>query len=403
MPVFQYVEIDKNGRRLTGNMVAATKSEVLQNIKSKGSKAIQIKEQEEKSQDVGELKLLAPRVKTKDLYIFCKQMNTMLSAGMPLLSAITVLESQSDNKTLRKIFLEMQLDLQKGMQLSQSMRKHKQFPPLLLNMIEAGEMSGNLDDVLSKMAIHYEKENRINAKIRGAMVYPIILAILSVGVVIFILTALIPMFVDMFADAGVELPGLTKALIVASNFMVEKWFVILGVIVAVVAVLRITLRTTDGKRNWNRLTMRLPGIRIPIQMIYTSRFTRTLSTLLGSGISILEAFQISARITNNQIVIEKMDGATEAIKKGDPVSTTLARLKLFPAMMISMITIGEESGSIEEMLGKTADYYDQELDEAISKLVAMMEPIMIIIMGALVGTAVIAILMPMFDMASTVH
>lgn len=403
MPGFRYIEIDKNGKRLTGNMIAATKAEVLQNIKSKGSKVIQIREYEEKSQDVRELKIFAPRVKTKDLYIFCKQMHTMLSAGMPLLSAITVLESQSDNKTLRRIFLEMQVDLQKGMQLSQSMSKYKQFPKLLINMVEAGELSGNLDDVLQKMAVHYEKENRINAKIRGAMIYPIILGLLSVGVVIFILTALIPMFVEMFRDAGAELPGLTKAMIVASDFMVSRWFVVVGVVAGIIVAIRLSLKTTEGKRNWNRLTMRFPGVRTPIQMIYTSRFTRTLSTLLGSGISILEAFQIAARITNNQIVIEKIDGATEAIKKGDPVSTTLARLRLFPAMMISMISIGEESGSIEEMLGKTADYYDQELDEAIGKLVSMMEPLLIIVMGGLVGTAVIAILMPMFDMASTVR
>lgn len=403
MPVFQYVEIDKNGRKLSGNMVAATKMEVVQNIKNKGSKVIRIREHQEKSQDIKDLRLFAPRVKTKDLYLFCKQMHTMLSAGMPLLSAITVLESQTENKTLRKIFLEMQIDLQKGAQLSQTMKKHKQFPQLLLNMVEAGEMSGNLDDVLEKMAVHYEKENRINAKIRGAMVYPIILGLLSVGVVIFILVALMPMFTGMFEDAGVELPGLTRALIAASDFMVARWFVLLGIVIGIVVLIKMSFKTPQGKRNWDRFTMRLPGLKIPIQMIYTSRFTRTLSTLLGSGISILDAFRIAARITNNRIVIEQIDDASEAIKKGEPVSATLAKLRLFPAMMISMITIGEESGSIEEMLGKTADYYDQELDEAIGKLVAMMEPMLIIVMGGLVGVSVIAILLPMFDMASTVH
>lgn len=403
MPVFQYVEIDKNGKKLSGNMVAATKMEVVQNIKNKGSKVIHIREHQEKSQDIKDLRLFAPRVKTKDLYLFCKQMHTMLSAGMPLLSAITVLESQTENKTLRKIFLEMQIDLQKGAQLSQAMKKHKQFPQLLLNMVEAGEMSGNLDDVLEKMAVHYEKENRINAKIRGAMVYPIILGLLSVGVVIFILVALMPMFMGMFEDAGIELPGLTRALIAASDFMVARWFVLLGIVIGIVVLIKMSFKTPQGKRNWDRLTMRLPGLKMPIQMIYTSRFTRTLSTLLGSGISILDAFRIAARITNNRIVIEQIDGASEAIKKGEPVSATLAKLRLFPAMMISMITIGEESGSIEEMLGKTADYYDQELDEAIGKLVAMMEPMLIIVMGGLVGISVIAILLPMFDMASTVH
>lgn len=402
MPAFQYTEIDKNGKMFIGNMIAADKQEVVSNLKAKGSKVIKIVEREEQSKSVGSLSVFEKKVTTKDIYIFCKQMHTMLNTGMPLLNSIAVLESQTENPTLRKIFLEMQLDLQKGVVLSQSMKKHKQFPALLLNMIEAGEMTGNLDDVLNKMAFHYEKENKINAKIRSAMVYPIVLGLLSVAVVVFILVALMPMFVEMFEGAGIELPTPTKMLIAASNFLVNYWYIILIVVVAAIFLFRQALRSTSGKKAWDTLLMKLPGIRTSIQMIFTSRFTRTLATLLGSGISILEAFRIAARVTNNLVVIDGIGGATEAIKKGDPVSTTLNKLDLFPSMMISMISIGEESGSIEEMLGKTADYYDQELDEAITKLVAMMEPALIIVMGSIVGLSVVSILLPMFDMATTI-
>lgn len=402
MPAFQYIEVDKYGKTVKGNMVAADKNEVVSNLKAKGSKVIKIEQREESSGGSKKITLFDKKVTTKDIYIFCKQMHTMLNAGMPLLSAITVLENQTENPTFKKIFLEMQLDLQKGTVLSQAMKKHKQFPTLLLNMIEAGEMTGNLDDVLSKMALHYEKENKINAKVRSAMVYPIVLGLLSVGVVIFILVALMPMFVEMFQDAGVELPTPTKILIGASNFLVSYWYLILGIIVGAVVLFRRALRTREGKKAWDSLLIKVPAVKTSIQMIYTSRFTRTLSTLLSSGISILEAFRIAARVTNNLVVIDGIEGASEAIKKGDPVSITLAKLKLFPSMMISMISIGEESGSIEEMLGKTADYYDQELDEAITKLVAMMEPALIVVMGSIVGISVISILLPMFDMATTV-
>lgn len=402
MPTFQYTELDKNGRMLTGNMVAADKAEVVQNIKGKGNRVLKVEQKEEKSKDIGSLALFKPKVKTKDLYIFCRQMSTMLGAGMPLLNSIAVLESQSDNKTLREIFLEMQADLQKGMILSQAMRKHKQFPSMLLNMIEAGEMTGNLDDVLTKMAFHYEKENKINAKIRSAMIYPIVLAVVSIIVIIIILVGLMPMFVKMFETAGVPLPLPTQILIAMSNFVVKYWFILFGGSTALFVGIRRYIKTPQGKYSWDRNLLKIPGVRHQIRMIYTSRFTRTLSTMLSSGIAILDALRLSARVTGNTLVIRGIEEASEAVKKGDFISLTLDKLKLFPSMMISMISIGEESGSIEEMLGKTADYYDQELDEAITKLVALMEPALIIVMGIFVGGSVIAILLPMFDMASIV-
>lgn len=402
MPSFQYKEITKDGKTRTGEMVVDTKQDVIHMLKNKGSTIISIEEIDEKRKSITGQGLFAPKVKTKDIYIFCKQMHTMLSAGMPLLSAITVLENQSDNPTLRQIFMEMQVDLQKGHIFSESMKKHKEFPILLVNMIEAGELTGNLDIVLEKMADHYEKENKINAKIKGAMVYPIILALLSVGVIIFILTGLMPMFVGMFRDAGVQLPLITQILIGMSDFLVGYWYIVIIGIIALILFIRYTLQTPSGKKNWDRMCMKMPAIKKPIQMIYTSRFTRTLSTLLGSGISILEAFRSAAKITNNQVIIDSIDEASDSIKKGEPVSATLDRYHLFPSMMISMISIGEESGNIEGMLGKTADYYDQELDEAISKLVSLLEPALIIVMGIFVGFSVIAILLPMFDLSSTI-
>ncbi|MDO4720201.1 MAG: type II secretion system F family protein [Peptostreptococcaceae bacterium] len=402
MPAYQFTELDKNGKVLTGQMVAEDRFDVIQSIKGRGNKVLKIVEREQKSKDIGDLALFKARVTTKDLFVFCKQMHTMLSAGLPLINAITVMASQSENKTLRQIFTEMQIDLQKGMIFSETMRKHKEFPSLLLNMIEAGEMTGNLDEVLEKMAVHYEKENKINAKIRAAMIYPIVLAVVAVAVIIFVLVGLMPMFVGMFQDAGADLPALTKFFLALSNGIKHYWYIFLIVITVIVFLISRVLSTTEGKRSWNRMSLRLPAIGNSIRMIFTSRFTRTLSTLLGSGISIVDGLTISARVTNNQLVIDHMEDSIETIKKGDLISTTLARTRLFPPMMTSMISIGEESGNIEGMLGKTADYYDQELDEAITKLVSLVEPMMILVMGGIIGLAIISILMPMFDMVKLI-
>lgn len=402
MPAFQYKEVDKKGKVFTGNMIAETKNEIISSIRNKGNKVIEIREIEEKSKDINTLEIFKPKVKAKDIYVFCKQMHTMLGAGMPLLSSLAVLENQTENKTLKAIFLDMQLDLQKGSVFSQTMKKHKQFPSLLVNMVEAGEMTGNLDQVLEKMAVHFEKEMKINKKIKAALIYPIILALLSIGVIIFILTGLMPMFVGMFKDSGVELPMITQVLVSMSDFMVAYWYIIVLVVVTLAFFTNRFLSTTDGKKKWDQMVMGLPIVKKPIQMIYTSRFTRTLSTLLGSGISILDAFQTAAKITNNRVVIDSIDDAANSMKRGEAISVTLERYNLFPPMMISMLSIGEESGSVEMMLGKTADYYDEELDDAIGTLIGLLEPVLIIIMGGFVGLSVIAIMLPMFNMATAI-
>lgn len=396
-------ELDLQGRISETFYRGETKEEIIQMIRSKGNTPVKITLVEEESQNVKDIKIFRTRVKIKDIAVFCKQLHTMLAAGMPLLNSLEVLIHQSDNKTLKMTVKEMATEVQKGDVLSVAMKKHpKVFPVLLMNMVEAGELTGNLDGVLARMSDHYAKENRINSKIKGAMMYPMVLSILAVSVVIFLLVFIMPTFIEMFVSSGIELPLPTRVLLGFSNALKNYWYLfILGFGGLTYAVNRFK-KTPQGKLLVDTMKLRIPFIKINIAKIITSRFTRTLSTLLSSGIPIIQGLEAAANVTNNQLVINGIADVAEEIKKGSNLSSLLKSVGVFPPMMISMVSIGEESGALESMLEKTADYYDEELDIAIQKMIAIIEPLMIIVMALVVGFIVIAMMLPMFDMLKTV-
>jgi type IV pilus assembly protein PilC len=328
----------------------------------------------------------------------------MLHAGMPLLNSLEVLHNQSENKTIQAAVKDMALSVQKGDILSVAMRKHSRiFPSLLISMVESGELTGNLDSVLERMSTHYTKENKINSKIKGAMIYPAVLSVLATSVVIFMITFILPTFTKMFTDSGVPLPGPTKFLLNLSESIRNFWYIYVVVIAGLVFLIRRFVKSKEGKRAFDRMTFKMPMVKKQIAMIATSRFTRTLATLLASGIPIIQALETSASVTNNMVVIDGMEKVTEDIKKGTTLSTLLKKLDVFPPMMVSMVGIGEESGALEDMLDRAADYYDEELEAAIAKLVALLEPLMIVVMGFVIGFIVISMLLPMFDMFQTIQ
>ncbi|MDW7661061.1 MAG: type II secretion system F family protein [Bacillota bacterium] len=397
-------EIDMGGKIVENTYKAESQDELIQMIRAKGHTPVKIEKEADKGQDVGNIALFQKRVKAKDIAIFCKQMHTMLFAGMPLLSALEVLENQAENKTLKATVKDMSMQVQKGEVLSTTMKRHpKVFPPLLTGMVESGELTGNLDNVLERMSNHYTKENHINSKIKAAMVYPAILSVLAVTVVIFMLVVIMPTFVGMFEGSGVPLPAPTRFLMGLSDAIRDYWYIFIAVTVGVVFLIRRITKTVEGKRFFDKLKLSMPLIKGPIAQIATSRFTRTLSTLLASGIPIIQALESSSRVTNNRVVIDGIDQVTEDIKKGASLSVLLKKVGVFPPMMISMVGIGEESGSLEGMLERAADYYDEELEAAIQRLVSMVEPLMIIVMGVLIGFIVISMMLPMFDMFQTIQ
>lgn len=328
----------------------------------------------------------------------------MLNAGVTIVKCLDILEAQTENKVLRSATRDTYDNVQKGMTLSEAMRKHeKVFPSLLVNMIEAGEVSGSLDVIMERMAMHYEKEYKIENKIKGAMIYPIVLGVVSIAVVIFLLVAVMPTFVGMFESSGVELPTPTKILLNISDSLKNQWYIYLASIIAIILGFGYFSRQESGRLLIDSLKLRLPVVKDTNIKIATSRFTRTLSTLLSSGIPLLQGLDVVAKIVNNKFLGLKIDNAKEEVRKGVPLSRTIKAIKIFPPMVDSMIKIGEESGSLDDILNKSADFYDEEVEVAIQKMTEMMQPILIVIMALMVGFIVIAMALPMFDMVNTVQ
>lgn len=401
---YKYKGVEAGGKVVEGLFQANSKEEAIRIIREKGQSPIKIEEEKEKSKDLKEYTLFKPRVKIKDISVFCKQLYTMLNAGMPLTNCLEVLGAQTENRTLKESVKDMYSSVQTGSILSEAMKSQKNiFPNLLITMVQAGEMTGNLDSVLARMSEHYEKENKINSKIKGAMVYPAILSIAAVGVVIFLLTFIMPTFIGMFTSSGVDLPLPTRILMSISQAITTYWYIFALVFGGVIFGISRFIKTKNGKRVFDKILNRLPVVGSSMVKISTSRYTRTLSTLLGSGIPIVDAMEASASVTGNMIVIDGMEDVVDDVKKGINISYLLQNMKYFPPMMISMIGIGEESGALEEMLGKTADYYDEELEASIQKMLSMLEPLLILFMGVIIGFIVIAMMMPMFDMMQTIQ
>lgn len=339
----------------------------------------------------------------KDISMMCRQLSSMLTSGVTLVKALNILYLQIEKKNIKEAVRMLYESVQKGEQLSESLRKREDiYPELMINMVEAGESSGQLDSVIQKLADHYEKEVRLKAKIRTALTYPIILVILSVTVIIVLVTQVLPTFVSMFSASNVKLPLPTQIIISVSNTLTSKWHIILLLLAIIVLGTRIFIGTESGKRKWHKLLLMLPIVGTTIIKLSAVRFTRTLSTLLSSGMSMLNSLDISVRIVGNRVVMDALSICKEDIRKGIPLSQSLRRSNALPPMVYSMVGIGEESGSIEKMLEKCAEYYDDEVDNSITKLVSMIEPLLIIVMAAVIGFIVLAMLLPIFDIYGTI-
>ena len=400
---FKYRAVDNRGNIYEGTYIAESKNEVISMIRQGQGLPIKIEEVEPQTLSVNELNIFKPRVKTKELAIFCKQFYTMINAGVDLTNSLEVLIDQTENKTLKHTLTDVFLQVQKGSLLSEAMKKHPNvFPAIFISMVESGEMTGSLDEVLDRMYEHFDKENKINSKIKNAMIYPIILTFLSIAVVIFLLIFIMPTFISMFSAAGTDLPLATRLLLIFSELLIEYWYIFTIGFIAIILMLNKVSNTYKGKKFFDQLKLKIPFINTSIVKIITSRFTRTLASLLNSGIPIISALETSANVTNNIVVIEGIQMVLSDIRKGVSLATLLNRMDIFPPMVISMVSIGEETGALDEMLAKTADFYDDELEVAIERMVSMLEPFMIVVMSIIIGFIVIAMLLPMFDIMQVI-
>lgn len=399
--IFKYKAVTESGEIVEGTFEGESSQEVLSMLR--GNNCLPISIVETKKDKIETNKIFSSLVNKKDLAIYCRQFYTMLDSGISIIDSLDILEKQTENKTLKDATGHVYEDVQKGMTLSKAMKNYeKAFPDLLVNMVEAGEVSGTLDNIMERMAVHYEKENNIENKVKTAFTYPIILIIISVAVVIFLLTAVMPTFIAMFESSGNILPGPTRLLLNMSNRLKNYWFIYIISLFLIILGINYYRKTDSGKYYIDSIKIKFPGIKKTNIKIITSRFTRTLSTLLSSGIPLIEAIDVVSRVVNNEVVRKGLEEGIEGIQRGDSFSRTIKKIGIFPPMVYSMINVGEESGSLDEILLRTADFYDEEVEVSLDRMTTMLEPILIVIMAIIVGFIVIAMAMPMFEMVDTI-
>ena len=363
-------------------------------LKSNSLYLVDYRLKEERKDIVGGNKI---KLSTKDIAVFCRQLASMLTSGVTLVKALNILYQQIEKKNSKESIKRLYESVQRGDQFSEAIRKQVDvYPEIMISMIEAGEASGQMDQVIEKLASQFENEVKLKAKIRTAMMYPIILASLSVAVVLVMVTQVLPLFLGMFEGVAV-LPLPTRILLAFSNVITGYWYLLLVGIGMIVFGFRAYVSTDQGRRKWDGTKMRLPLVGGTITKISAVRFTRTLSTLLASGITLMKALEIVIKIVGNTIIADGLVVVKDDIRKGMPLSAALRKVNVLPPMVYSMIGIGEEAGTMESMLEKCADYYDDEVDNAIQKLVGLMEPLLIIFMAAVIGFIVVAMMLPIFD------
>jgi type IV pilus assembly protein PilC len=343
-------------------------------------------------------------VKTRDVVVFTRQFATMINAGLPLVQALDILAQQTENKTLAGVTRQVVYDVESGQTLADALRKHpKAFSDLYVNMVAAGEAGGILDTILQRLAQFLEKNDAIVRKVKGAMVYPAVILTVAVVAVAVLLIFVIPTFQNMFASVNMELPLPTRIVIGASNVLKGYWWAIIGIMGISVFALNRYYKTGPGRLQIDGLLLRFPVLGDVLRKSAVSRFTRTLGTLISSGVSILDGLEITARTAGNMVIHNAVMESRQSIAGGDTISAPLQRSKVFPPMVISMIAVGEQTGGLDEMLSKIADFYDEEVDASVSTMLSLMEPIMIVVLGVVVGGMVVAMYLPIFDMVNAVQ
>lgn len=399
MPIFTYLGKSKRGRVLKGELEAADERIARIQLKRRNIEVTKLKV---KPKDIFEgISFLQPKVTKKDLVIFTRQFSTMIDAGLPLVQGLNILAEQSENKTFRGMLKQITKDVEGGSTLADALNKHpKVFDALFVNLIAAGEVGGILDTILQRLAEYIEKAEKLKSKVKGAMVYPMAVLIIGVLVMAVIMIFVIPVFQEMFSGLGKGLPALTQLVINISDFTKGNiHFMIVGLIVFSWAFRRYR-GTSSGKRNIDIAVLKLPIFGELIRKVAVARFTRTLGTMISSGVPILDALDITARTSGNAVVEEVIYDARTSIAEGQSISEPLSESDIFPGMVTQMISVGESTGSLDAMLEKIANFYDDEVDVTVNALTALMEPLMMMFLAGALGPIIIAMYLPIFQMAS---
>ena len=397
MALFNYTARTMAGELRTATLEAPTRDAAIIQLRRQRLAIIKIAEDPVQKAKRG-------KVKMRDIVIFTRQFATMISAGLPLVQSLDILARQTENKTLVTVVRHVLFDVESGHTVADALRKHpRAFSSLYVNMVAAGEAGGVLDTILNRLATFLEKTDALIRKVKGAMIYPSVILLVAIAAVVIMLLFVIPTFENMFASVNLTLPLPTRIVIGLSQLLQHYWWAMIGSIAVGVVALRRYYATPPGKLAIDKFMLRVPVIGDVLRKSAVSRFTRTLGTLISSGVSILEGLEITARTAGNRVVQDSIMESRSSIAGGETISAPLAKSGVFPPMVTSMIAVGESTGNLDEMLQKIADFYDDEVDVAVSGLLALLEPMMIVFLGVAVGGMIMAMYLPIFDMVNAVQ
>jgi type IV pilus assembly protein PilC len=398
MASFTYTARDARGELKTATIEAQNRDDVVAQLRRMRMNVVKIEDASKTP------KKKMGSIAMRDIVIFTRQFSTMINAGLPLVQALDILAKQSENKALQEVTRQVVFDVESGNTVADALKKHpKAFSDLYVNMVAAGEAGGILDTILMRLATFMEKNDALIRKVKGAMIYPAVISTVAIGAIVILLIFVIPTFQKMFSEAKIELPLPTRIVIGLSAFLQAYWWLIALAIFVAQWMVRNYYKTPNGKLAIDKLMLQAPVLGDVLRKSAVSRFTRTLGTLISSGVSILDGLEITAKTAGNRVISDAIMESRASIAGGETIAAPLAKSNVFPPMVISMIAVGEQTGGLDEMLTKIADFYDEEVDAAVAGLLALMEPAMIVFLGGVVGGMIVAMYLPIFEMVNSVQ
>lgn len=402
METFSYTAVGADGKEKKGSIVAETREDAARSLKDQGLLPMSIGKQSALDKDINFSFGKKKGVKVRDLSVFCRQFSSIIKAGVNVINALSMMSEQTENKKLKAAIKNVQSNVEKGETLSSAMRSEGDiFPSLLVSMVAAGEASGSLETAIERMAIQFEKDAKISGMVKKAMIYPIILIVVMIGVVIAMMMFVIPNFMDMFEGLDAEMPFMTVMVINMSNFILDKWWLLILIVVGIVFAYKSYYKTDAGRHMIDRIKIKIPVFGVLAVKTACARFSRIMSTLLSAGMPMISAIEIAAGTMDNVLFRDALQKVRSGVALGMGFSQQIGVTRLFPAMLVHMVGIGEETGNIEDMLTNVANYYDEEVELATQSVTALMEPMIIIVMAVVVGALVLAIYQPMITLYST--
>lgn len=402
METFSYTAVGADGKEKKGTVIAETREDAARSLKDQGLLPMSIGKQSALDKDINFSFGKKKGVKVRDLSVFCRQFSSIIKAGVNVINALSMMSEQTENKKLKAAIKNVQSNVEKGETLSSAMRSEGDiFPSLLVSMVAAGEASGSLETAIERMAIQFEKDAKISGMVKKAMIYPIILIVVMIGVVIAMMMFVIPNFMDMFEGLDAEMPFMTVMVINMSNFILDKWWLLILIVVGIVFAYKSYYKTDAGRHVIDRIKIKIPVFGVLAVKTACARFSRIMSTLLSAGMPMISAIEIAAGTMDNVLFKDALQKVRSGVALGMGFSQQIGVTRLFPAMLVHMVGIGEETGNIEDMLTNVANYYDEEVELATQSVTALMEPMIIIVMAVVVGALVLAIYQPMITLYST--